>query len=94
VISTRTGIGPDIIENGRNGYLVDPGDAEGMADRIVQLLTQDPAAWEDMAEAACSTATRRTWQDAAREFEAILLTAAGASSNENENALLSRTECQ
>jgi glycosyltransferase involved in cell wall biosynthesis len=78
VISTRTGIAPDIIEEGRNGYLVNPGDVKGMADRIVRLLSQDQASWSDMSEAAHTTATRRTWQDAAREFEAILLVEAGA----------------
>lgn len=78
VISTRTGIAPDIIEDGRNGYLVDPGDVEGMADRIVQFLSQDQATWSKMSEAAHTTATRRKWQDAAREFEAILLAESGA----------------
>lgn len=77
VISTRTGVGPDIIEDGRNGYLVDPGDVTEMANRIVRLLSQHQSAWSDMSEAAHAIATRRTWEDAAREFEAILLTEKG-----------------
>jgi glycosyltransferase involved in cell wall biosynthesis len=79
VISTRTGIGPDIIEDGRNGFLVDPGDAHEMADRIVRLLSQDKAAWSNMSEAAHGVASHRTWRDAAREFEAILTAEVGAS---------------
>lgn len=73
VISTRTGIAPDIIRNGTNGYLVDPGDAEEMAHRIVDLLALDQTAWSEMSEAAHVHATSRTWQDAADEFEALLL---------------------
>ena len=72
VISTRTGIGPDIIEDGVNGYLVDTGDAEAMARRIVDLVRQDALRWSAMSEAAHACATRWTWKDATDAFEAIL----------------------
>jgi glycosyltransferase involved in cell wall biosynthesis len=72
VISTRTGIGPDIIEDGVNGYLVATGDAEAMARRIVDLLKQDGPQWSAMSEAAHACATRWTWMDAVDAFEAIL----------------------
>jgi glycosyltransferase involved in cell wall biosynthesis len=90
VISTRTGIAPDIIEDGRNGYLVDPGDAAGMADRIFRLLSQDQATWSEMSEAAHAAATRRTWQDATLEFEEILLAEARASRDRSPNRISAR----
>ncbi|PMG05812.1 glycosyl transferase [Vibrio breoganii] len=41
VIATRAGGIPDIIESGVNGYLVDIGDAERMADKLVRVLGVD-----------------------------------------------------
>lgn len=38
IISTPVGGIPDVIEEGTNGFLVEPGDAEAIADRIVNLL--------------------------------------------------------
>lgn len=73
VISTRTGIGPDIIKDGINGYLVGTDDAEAMARRILDLVKQDASDWSAMSKAAHVCATRRTWKDAVDAFEAILL---------------------
>ena len=39
VISTRVGGVPDIIDHGENGLLVDPGDVDGMADAMKELLS-------------------------------------------------------
>lgn len=41
VVATRVGAVPDIIHDGENGYLVPPGDAAAMADRLARLL-RDP----------------------------------------------------
>ena len=38
VVATRVGGNPEIITDGQNGYLVPPGDACSLADRIVRLL--------------------------------------------------------
>ena len=54
VVATRCG-GPDgIITEGRDGYLVDRGDAQALAERLVLLLT-DARMNERMGKAACGT---------------------------------------
>jgi glycosyltransferase involved in cell wall biosynthesis len=42
VVSTTVGSIPDVIQDGRNGFLVSPRDAPALADRIAKLL-EDPA---------------------------------------------------
>ena len=44
IVSTRHGGIPDVVLDGETGYLVDEGDIQGMADRIVQLAGQ-PERW-------------------------------------------------
>jgi glycosyltransferase involved in cell wall biosynthesis len=38
IVTTPVGAIPEIIENGRNGFLIQPGDHRTLADRIVDLL--------------------------------------------------------
>jgi glycosyltransferase involved in cell wall biosynthesis len=66
----------DIIEPGRNGYLVPVGDAGALADRLVDVLCLDDARWRVMSDAALATATRYTWDDATDLFEAAIMRAA------------------
>ncbi len=70
VVSTRVGGPIDIIECGRNGYLTPIGDAEMLADRLVNILQLDEEAWKTMSDAALATATRYTWNDATDLLEA------------------------
>ena len=41
VVATRVGSVAETVLDGRTGYLVAPGDSQGMADRVLELLT-DP----------------------------------------------------
>jgi glycosyltransferase involved in cell wall biosynthesis len=72
VVSTRVGGPIDIIEPGRNGYLVPVGDAEALADRLVDVLCLDDARWRAMSDAAFATASRYTWDDATDLMESSL----------------------
>jgi glycosyltransferase involved in cell wall biosynthesis len=38
VVTTPVGAIPEIVEDGKNGFLIEPGDYRALADRIVQLL--------------------------------------------------------
>ena len=42
VVAARAGATPEMVEDGISGYLVAPGNSDGMADRLVWLL-QNPA---------------------------------------------------
>jgi glycosyltransferase involved in cell wall biosynthesis len=72
VVSTSVGGPIDIIENGRNGYLVPIGDAVALADRVVDVLTFGDAQWRAMSDAALATATHYTWDDAVDLLENAL----------------------
>jgi len=74
VVSTQCGGPLDIIEDGVNGYLVPVGDATALAHQLVHVLTLPDDKWRVMSEAAYTTATRYTWDDATDRFEQALQT--------------------
>jgi glycosyltransferase involved in cell wall biosynthesis len=74
-VSTRVGAAIDLIEDGRQGFLADVDDTVGLARRLIQVLKMEEPAWRAMSEAAFTTATRYTWDDATTLFEAALLEA-------------------
>jgi len=41
IISTKWACIPEMVEDGVNGFLIDPGDVEELADRICTLLSDD-----------------------------------------------------
>ena len=47
VVATRVGGVPDVVQEGRDGFLVEPGDTDGLADRLAELA-RDPALRERM----------------------------------------------
>src|SRR5262249_40890474 len=50
VVATRVGGVPDVVRDGEDGFLVEPGDVEGMAGRLA-LLAADPDLCRSMGEA-------------------------------------------
>jgi glycosyltransferase involved in cell wall biosynthesis len=72
VVSTKVGGPLDVIKDGVNGYLLEVGDADGLADRLKKVLRLDNDAWQKMSDAAYDTATRYSWDDATDKFEAAL----------------------
>ncbi len=50
VVATRVGSVPETVLDGHNGFLVAPGDADGMAARVLELLT-DPLRTAEMGRA-------------------------------------------
>jgi glycosyltransferase involved in cell wall biosynthesis len=72
VVSTRVGGPEDIIVPGKNGYLVETGDAQSLAAFATQLLTSGEDNWKRFSDAALATATGYTWDDATALFEKAL----------------------
>ncbi len=64
VIASRVGGIPQVVEDGANGLLVEPGDVEGLAAAIARLL-EDPSLGERLGAAARSTVERRFSLDSA-----------------------------
>jgi glycosyltransferase involved in cell wall biosynthesis len=71
VVCTRCGGPEDFVEDGYNGFLVDVGDAAGMADRLVRLL-RDHRLLKCMSDQAYVTRLRFTWKRAVDRFEAAM----------------------
>jgi len=74
VIGTPAGAAPELLTDGA-GILVKPEDPEDMARAIEQICKLPDAEWRKMSDAAYSTATQYTWDDAVKLFESALHTA-------------------
>lgn len=72
VVSTRVGALEDYVDDGRSGHLVAIDDVEGLAARLVDVLSMDEASWRNMSDAAHARAHAYSWDDAAGRLEAAL----------------------
>jgi len=65
VVGARVGGIPDLVEDGRNGLLVEPGDTNALADALVRILSE-----RELAErlAAGAHASAGFWTSSADEF--------------------------
>lgn len=78
VIGTPFAGSSELIEDGRTGFIVDPGDASGVADAIRALL--DPERRESMGQAAADQAVRYEESDYFRAVLDIMRIARGRAS--------------
>jgi glycosyltransferase involved in cell wall biosynthesis len=68
VIASRVGGIPDLVEHGKNGLLVEPGDAEGLAEALRSVAT-DQALRQRLRDGARQTAADRLgWQTIAHRM--------------------------
>ena len=72
VIAVRSGAVPEAVADGVNGYLVPPGDAEAMAERLVALLS-DPERAAGLGRAGRVVAERHTVAKAMDAYEQLYL---------------------
>lgn len=72
VVATRVGGIPEVIHDGVNGYLVEPGDAEALVRRTQQLI-DDPAERQRMGAAGRRQVEEKFTTQPVREFERLLL---------------------
>ena len=62
VITTERTAGPDIIENGRNGWLINAGSTDALREAISHIL-ENTAMLATAGREAMETARQRTWQN-------------------------------
>ncbi|NCO73795.1 MAG: glycosyltransferase family 4 protein [Cyanobacteria bacterium] len=71
VIGTPAGAAPELLAKG-GGILVKPENPEDMAKAIIKIAQMSNLEWRSMSDAAYSTATGYTWDDATQLFEQAL----------------------
>jgi glycosyltransferase involved in cell wall biosynthesis len=71
VIGTPAGAAPELIAKG-GGILVPAEDPAAMADAIIKITALPDEEWRALSEAARTTATSFTWDDAVTQFEDAL----------------------
>ncbi len=72
LVSTRCGGPDDFVREGVNGYFVDVGDANGIADSVERVLNLDDEAWKEMSRASYQIAKEFDWDQSAEKLEAQL----------------------
>jgi len=73
VVATNIGAIPDFIKNGENGYLVNPDDEVGLADRLIKLL-DDPALCREFGVAGNNRVKDRyTWDKTGKRIRDNIL---------------------
>jgi glycosyltransferase involved in cell wall biosynthesis len=77
IIASRVGGLPDIIEEGMNGLLVPPGDADALADAMSMLVTDKDLAARLAAGAEMTASSKLSWQHIAQETVKVYASAKG-----------------
>lgn len=67
VITTDRTAGPDLIEHGRNGWLIDAGSTDALKEAIEELLRR-PEQIASAGKAAMETARKRPWETYGKEL--------------------------
>lgn len=71
VIATRVGGIPDVIDHGRTGFLVEPGNSDAIREHI-EILLADEALRRRMSEACLEEVEKYSWKHIAARIEAVL----------------------
>jgi glycosyltransferase involved in cell wall biosynthesis len=73
IVATRVGAIPDFVEDGMNGWLVEPGDIQGIADALIKLI-ENPDMSRRFGENGHKIAREMySWQTVGRKFRANIL---------------------
>ena len=72
VVATRVGGIPEVVQDGVNGYLVEPGDVDALTERVSELIA-DPSLRTRMGEAGRTRVEQDFTVRPIRDFETLLL---------------------
>ena len=69
IVATRVGAIPDFVEEGRNGWLVEPGDVPGLASALLKFV-ESPSTCKAFGEHSFHlTRERYSWQAVGKRFQ-------------------------
>jgi glycosyltransferase involved in cell wall biosynthesis len=72
IITTPHSIGPELVEQGQNGYIVPVRDVQALANAMQLLLDTDAAKYEQMSAAARATAIGYSWHNYRDRLQTVL----------------------
>ena len=79
IVATRVGAIPDFVEEGKNGWLVEPGNIQGMASALLKLV-QNPELCRTFGEHSFQlTRDRYSWKAVGEKFKRKILDVLGES---------------
>ncbi|MGI9305489.1 MAG: glycosyltransferase family 4 protein [Gammaproteobacteria bacterium] len=67
VVATNISGNRDIVSPGKNGYLVEPGDIDALAERVIRLL-RDEAVSRQLGQAATDSVRKYGWDEIANQY--------------------------
>ncbi|URW80788.1 glycosyltransferase family 4 protein [Xiashengella succiniciproducens] len=73
VITTPHSIGPELINNGSNGFIIPIRDARAIEKAIIKIRNMDSDSYMQMRKAARKAAENYSWQTYSQRLEAMLL---------------------
>ena len=77
VVSDRAGNAADFVEEGVNGYVIDPMDAGELANRLLSVLNRSPEEIDAMGKRSLQLVKRANYDDSAKAFVDAAKCAAG-----------------
>jgi len=77
IVATRCGGPEDYVKHGYNGYLVDVGDVQAMAEHIIKVVTLEPKSWIQMSQNSADYVKQFDWDISASILEESLLDLVG-----------------
>ena len=69
IVATRVGAIPDFVEEGKNGWLVEPGDVHGLADAMIRLIENPSLAREFGEQSYQIIQERYSWHAVGNRFK-------------------------
>lgn len=67
----------EVVEDGRNGITVEPGNTQQLAEKLIFLLENEPTRQKMIAEAYKTVTSKFTWEKTLDQLEDVLSTVAG-----------------
>lgn len=73
VVSTKTGWPMEAIENGKNGFLTDIDDVNGLTSAVSEILLATNESWKVFSDSAFKTVENSSWDVSSQMFEKALI---------------------